>query len=303
MATARRSPGRAVAAAALLLAACASGAAVGPARAASELPRVASIYACTDQLLVQLADRAQIVSVSHLAVDPSFSVVAEQAEGLRLNHGQVEEILPRDPDLVLAGAYSAPATVSLLRRLGVRVLELPVAHTLDDIRANIRTVAEAIGRPAEGERLIAHFDAALPPAADPGRNDAPVAALYWANSYSSGRNTLAAAILRRAGLRNLGTRLGLSGNGALPLEVLLRHDPDLLVTGRRREGQALAETVLRHPALDRAFAAARQVTLPGKLWVCGTPATARAVQRLHAAAERLRNDRARHSALAAGGQR
>jgi iron complex transport system substrate-binding protein len=44
--------------------------------------QVASLNLCTDQLLLALADRAQIASLSRLARDPPVSFLAGQAEGL-----------------------------------------------------------------------------------------------------------------------------------------------------------------------------------------------------------------------------
>ena len=107
---------------------------------------------------VALADRAHIASIGYLAVDANASALAEAARGLDINHGLAEEIIPLEPDLVLAGSLTTRPTVFLLRRLGYRVVELPVASTFDDIRANIRTVAEAIGERERGESIVASFD-------------------------------------------------------------------------------------------------------------------------------------------------
>ena len=81
---------------------------------------------CTDQLLLLLAPRERIVSLSHLVADPVHSPLAAQAQGLHLNHGQAEELLPRQPDLVLGGQFSATLASNLLQRFGLPVLRLGV---------------------------------------------------------------------------------------------------------------------------------------------------------------------------------
>lgn len=260
--------------------------------AAAEPMRIVSTNVCADQLLLLLADRSRITSVTYLAVDPHTSVMAAEAAGLDLNAGRAEEIVALDPDLVLAGAFTARPGIFLLRRLGYRVVELPVVSTFDDIRRNIRTVAEAVGRPDRGETLIEALARDLPPERAPGDAPAPVAALYWANSFSSGHGTLADAVVRRAGFRNLAAELGLSGSARLPLEVLLAAEPDILVIGEGRAGAALAAEPLRHPALARRFAGHRTAHIPDNLWVCGTPAVAEAVRRLAALRERPASPRA-----------
>lgn len=242
--------------------------------------RIVSMNLCTDQLVMLLAERERIASVSYLAVDPQSSALAEAAADLRLNHGLTEEILPLEPDLILAGAFTTRPSVFLLRKLGLPVTELPVANNLDDIRRNIRSVAAALGERARGEELIAAMDARLPePPAAPEDHRA-LAALYWANGYTSGDGTLADASVQAAGFRNLGRELGMTGTGQLPLEALLAADPAMLVTGRKRQGPALANEIFRHPALKRAFAGKPNVSVPDHLWVCGTPFVAEAVARL-----------------------
>ena len=132
------------------------------AAAAAERPeRIVSMNLCTDQLLMLLVDRARIASVSYLSAEPRSSVLAAQTRGLHLNHGLAEEILPLRPDLVIAGTFTTRPTVFLLRKLGYPVVDMPVANGLDDIRANIRRLAAAVGETARGDGMIADFDARL----------------------------------------------------------------------------------------------------------------------------------------------
>ena len=252
-----------------------------PASALAERPaRIVSMNLCTDQLLMLLADRERIASVSYLSARPDASAMAQQTEGLHLNHGLAEQILPLEPDLVIAGTFTTRPTVFLLRKLGYRVFEMPVASSLDDIRANIRRLAAAIGESARGETLIAAFDnrlAALQTSSDEKR---PLTALYWANSMTSGKGTLAEAITAAAGLRNLAVELGLAGSWQLPLETLLAAGPDALVMGRMRKEPALANETFRHPALQQGFSDRPSLRIENRYWICGTPFVAGAVERL-----------------------
>ncbi len=252
--------------------------AVTPAWAKPE--RIVSMNLCTDQLVMMLADRDRIASVSYLAANPQASALADETDGLTLNHGLAEEILPMEPDLVLAGSFTTRPTVALLRRFGFSIVELPVASSLDDIRANIRTIAEAIGEVSRGEAMIAEFDRTLQqlPAAE--SLPPPLAVMYWANGFTSGKGTLANAAVEAAGFRTLGRAMELTGTAQLPLETLLNADPDVLIVGRQREDPALANEVFRHPALARVFDDRPMISVPDYLWICGTPFVAQAVARL-----------------------
>lgn len=246
--------------------------------------RIVSMNLCTDQLAILLADPENIASVSYLAVDAQASGLAREAERFPINHGLTEEVLPLDPDLVLAGSFTTRPTVFLLRRLGYSVVEMPAASSLEDVRTNIRTVADAVGEPERGEVMIAEMDRKLAAhALLPTGGVQPLAALYWANGYSSGEGTLANAAVAAAGFRTLGTALGFKGTSQLPLETLLTTDPDLLIVGRERDGEALATELLKHPALKQAFATRPRVSVPDHLWICGTPLVVDAIARLAAA--------------------
>ncbi|MFJ5486682.1 ABC transporter substrate-binding protein, partial [Hansschlegelia beijingensis] len=129
--------------------------------AAAAPSRVVSINLCTDELLIQLADRAQVASVSWLSTVSAGSNVAERVKDVPQNRGFAEEVVAARPDLVLAGRYTARAAVSVLRRVGVSVVDADAPRTLDGVRAEIRRVAEAVGHPNRGEAMIAELDRRL----------------------------------------------------------------------------------------------------------------------------------------------
>lgn len=243
--------------------------------AAAERPaRVASLNLCTDQLLVRLLDAERIASVSFLAADPTYSAVAEAAAALPLNHGRAEEILRQEPDLVLAAPYGARATVALLRRLGVSVLEVPLPASLDDARANIRTVAEALGEPERGEALVAELTSSVEEnrdhAVDP--RSRPSAIVYEANGITLGRGGLSDDVLNAAGLRNVAAEMGIFGPAPLSMERVMMARPDVLVLqddGRGAPAQATA--MLRHPAMAWLRENTESVIVPRALWSCGGP--------------------------------
>lgn len=255
--------------------------------------RIVSLNLCTDQLVLLMADRTRIASLSFLVADPYSSTMPDAATGLYLNHGFVEEILPLKPDIVLAATFTARSTVSLLRRLGYRVEEIPPDISFDDVRSNIRRVADLIGEPERGAQLIADLDREL--SAIPGPSEPrPTVALYWANGYSSGAGTLADTVVQLAGFRNLAAASGAQGTIQLPLETLLSSQVDLLVLGSQRRGNALAYASARHPALRVAFAKMEHSGVADDMWVCGLPSIATAIAKLAARREVLTPHQAKH---------
>lgn len=247
---------------------------ITPAMAAPPL-RVVSMNLCTDQLAMQLAAPGQLVSVSRLTADPLSSLMADQAAGYALNDGQAEQVYLMQPDLVIAGTYTARPAVEMLQRLGVRVVSLPPAQSVQDVRAGITQMGDLLGHPAQAARLLAQFDADM--AALPGSRGV-VATGYAANGYTPGRDSLSGDVMRAAGLDLLADRLGMPAGGQVPLELLVLAAPDLIVTGTRYPAASRAEEVLDHPA----FAAipAKRTPVPDRDWLCGLPQIAHVAERL-----------------------
>lgn len=251
----------------------------------AEAPRrVVSTNVCVDQLVLLLADPEQIAGLSYAAANPAQSWLAERAQGYPLTYGRAEEILPLEPDLVLAGAFTARAGVAILRDLGYRVVDVPDALTLEDIRAAIAQVAEALGHPERGAALIATFDARLAAAAPaPGDARRPRVAFLSLGLYTNGAGTLVDAIFQAAGLDNAARGWGIDFIGPVTLETLVLDPPDAFVMGLESgTDPSLSAEVLDHPAI-RALAATRpRLEIPGRAWVCGAPVVAEVVERLGA---------------------
>ena len=269
---------------ALLCAAPAVARADGP--AADAPARVVSMNLCTDQLAMLMAADGQLLSVSHIAFDPLASPMVEEAGRHARNHGQAEEIFAMQPDLVLAGVYSDPYTVGLLRRLGVEVVQFPLETDFDGIRSNILKMGDVLGQEAAARRVVAQFDTDLA-ALRPVDGARPSALLHYANNYTSGDKSLAHQILLAAGLVNATTEAGITAAGSVPLERLVMLLPDLVISGQPYPGASRAEEVLRHPALRDLQQRQSGATLADAEWVCGTPFVLRAVARLVDIRERM----------------
>jgi iron complex transport system substrate-binding protein len=290
--------------AAAILAATAAG--LHPAFGDEPSQRIVSLNLCTDQLVMMLAGPERIAAVSHLARDPKLSVLAGTASLLPIINGQAEEVFLLKPDLVVSGSYHIRATVDILKRLGLKVEEFPAANSFADIRTNVRRMGRLLGESEKAEALIAKLDARLQRIAARRRQRTALAALFYANSYTSGKDTLASEVVELAGFDNLASRLGLTGTGELPLEILVMEQPDLVVTGLSYRAPALAQEVFSHPALSYLEKTSGKTAVAENLWICGTPLTVEAVEALAVARDQLpsrtafvRGDNTDHSRVVA----
>jgi iron complex transport system substrate-binding protein len=255
-------------------------------RAAGIPRRIVSLNLCTDELVLRLADRANIASITWLSKDRISANVVDLAADLPVNHGLAEEIIPLDPDLVVAGTFTARTAVAMLKATRFPVTEFGVAHSLADVRSGIRKMAALVGEPARGEALVASFDGRLAEIGTPAPGRRPTALVFNANGFTVGAGTLVDDIMTRAGLDNVAAHMKLGNYSQLPLEIAVRSDVDILIISARRDGPpSLATALLDHPVLSKLGPKTHIVVLPTNLWSCGGPEVAEAIARLRAAAQ------------------
>jgi iron complex transport system substrate-binding protein len=248
--------------------------------------RVVSMNLCTDQLASLVARDDQLYSISYLSLRRDVSPMYADAGGYRINYGRAEEIFLMRPDVVLSGAFSKPTTVSMLRRLGIRVELFEPAASFAGIQAAIVKMGRVLGRREAAAQVLSAFNKEV---AELARQPAlgKRAAMYYANSYTSGGETLAAEIVKRAGLENLGSQLGFTGTVKLPLEVLVMGRPDLIVGGRgMTKAKSRSFEIVNHPAVRALTRNHAALVLSDQYWICGTPFTLRAVKNLAATARK-----------------
>ena len=250
--------------------------------------RIVSMNVCTDQLLLGLVDRDRIASLSYIAADARTSGIADDVDGIRLNRGIAEEIVALKPDLVVTGQFGFRPTVGMLRRLGITVLELPMAETLAEVAENIRTLGAALGVEAHAGELAAAFEQRLDQLSYGGGGDRPLFVNYDANGWTTGQTGLLADIVHRAGLATPGDRLGFEPSKRITLEALVLLRPALIDLGYAWDDPpALASEHHRHPALRAVLATARAVDVPDSAWLCGTPRSLGALEQLRAVRDEI----------------
>jgi iron complex transport system substrate-binding protein len=241
-----------------------------PAGPLAELPSVASINLCTDQLVLSLAEPEQILTLSWLSADPEESMLADRASAFPLNYGSAEELIGFGAEVVLAGTETSPFTRALLRRLGSDVVEIAPASSLDEVERNLRAVGAAIGRTARAESVIAAMRARIE-SIRARRADRPLSAVVVrAGGFTVGRDTLANELIGLAGLEN--TVADLDRWGSLSIETLLTTNPEVVVLTTYRSGEAsLANSFFSHPALASIATSGKRVEVPARYFACGAP--------------------------------
>jgi iron complex transport system substrate-binding protein len=258
-------------------------------------PTYVSLNMCTDQLLLDLAERSRIVGLSPFARDAVRSWAAVTVGDIPVLSGTAEEVMLIRPSLVLAGRFTKRATRDFIRVRGIPLQELDPVRSLAQVREQMLLVGRLVGGEGKARQRVAELDAAIArlraSASRQHLRVLPLARRGWV----AGRESLMTELLATAGLTNAAADAGLR-SGFLSLEAVVKLRPDAVLVSRnddRAEDQGRA--ILLHPAIQSLFPPERRIVLPESLTVCGGPMLIDAMEKLAAQLERLSpRDAARH---------
>jgi iron complex transport system substrate-binding protein len=256
---------------------------------AADLPRVASMNVCTDQLLITLADPGQILGLSRYSRDRFQSWAASDARHFRILSGGAEDILMLRPDVVVAGLFDKRSTRELLKAHGLHLAEFAVPRNLDEAKAQIRRMGDIVGHPDRATMEIARIDDAISRArravAGKRYSVVPLSRRGWV----SGTDSLVSSLLAETGLFNAAGDLGVTSGGYASLEAIVNLKPDFIVVseaGDHAEDEGSA--FLLHPALERFYPPEKRIVIPEQLTVCGGVMLADALDLLVAELQRIK---------------
>jgi iron complex transport system substrate-binding protein len=245
---------------------------------AAKPQRIASLNLCLDALLLKLVEPARINSLTYISGNPQFSPFAKQAQQFHLNRGLAEDLVPRNPDLILAGDFGAGDAKVLLKQLGFRVETLSLPRTLADISSHIRRFGELTGSQDSAEKMVQELEAQLT-RLDTNPHTLIPAFWYSSNSYVVGSDTLENELMTRAGFHNLALDKNISGISQLDIEDLILAQPKvIIVEASDVQAFSLAQEYVQHPALRKNTM--QIIKLPATLSVCIAPIAADVIENL-----------------------
>lgn len=251
---------------------------VQDARADGPPKRIVSFNLCADQLLLALADPAQIAGLSPYAVNPVLSVMTDKATAFPRLDWDAESVVNLAPDLVLGGPSHRPIH-AMLSAMGIRVVDVELIRNLADARRQAIEVGKLVGHPERGEALARELEQAEARLASVALKPPLTAQVIQREGYREGPASLASGMLSIAGLRapdrqpsGAGGFMSAEQGGFVSLEHLLTAGPDVLVLqDPPSEAHDQGALFITHPALLARYGANRRIDLPERYTLCGGP--------------------------------
>jgi iron complex transport system substrate-binding protein len=241
---------------------------------------IASLNLCLDALLLKLVEPERINSLTYLSANSQFSPFAEQAKKFHLNRGLAEDLVPRNPDLIVAGDFGAADAKTLLSQLGFRVETLSLPQTLEDITQHIRKLGVLTGSQVKAEAMAIQLEKQIA-RLDAAKQQQKLIPAFWysSNGVVVGAHTLENELMTRAGFHNLALDKNISGFAQIDLEDLILASPQvIIVEASDVPSFSLAQEYVQHPVLSKNNV--KILTLPATLSVCIAPIAADVIENL-----------------------
>lgn len=208
---------------AILLLACA-----GPVLASL---RVVSLAPSLSEIVIELGSADLLVGVLNAGERPA--AVADVPSVGRYGQLDMERLLSLKPDLLLLWPGSiGPAQRDQLKRLNIPTY-VAEPHNLEQLSAQIETIAAQLGRPERGTKLAADLRQKLDDLRQRYRRDTPLKVFYqvWDKPlYTVGGGQIISDALEVCGAHNVFADLSLPAP-QVSVEAVLQRNPEVILAG------------------------------------------------------------------------
>ena len=250
---------------------------------AAEPQRIVSVGGAVTEILYALGEGERIAAVDTTSLYPPEAKAHPNVGYIRAL--SAEGVLSLSPDMILMEAGAGPAdAVALIDGAGVPVVHVPAGHDAGALAEKVRTVAAAVGRGTEGERLATAMTADLSKLkadlAGIGQRQRVLFILSMADGrpMAAGSGTAADSMIGLAGADNV--LADMQGYKALSWEAAAALQPDVVLMMDRGGAAHDTSAAVALPALAETPAGRNKVVITmDALYLLGfgprTPAAAR----------------------------
>jgi len=246
----------ALVAAATLLAACGDDDVTTSATTTTAAPdapdRIVSMSPTSTEMLFAIGAGDQVVAVDDYSNYPEEAPITD----LSAYEPNVEAITTYEPDLVVLSDGGGELAASL-EQIGIEVLALPAATTLDDAYEQIAQLGDVTGHGEEADEVIADMRADLAElVAEVPERATPLTYFHELDNtlYSVTSETFIGEVYALAGLQNVADPADADGQSGgypqLSAEFLVEADPDLVFLADTKCCQQTSETFGARPGFE-----------------------------------------------------
>lgn len=226
----------------------------------SKPKRIVSLTLGTDELVLDLVEAERVLAVTSLADDEGISHVVDKSKSI---HNKIkgvpsaEQIIALEPDLVLIADWWSLNILDSLREMKVPVYVYKTPYNVEEIKASVRELAGVLGAEQRGQEIIGEMS-----------KDLKNTQNYLANKRTTGnkrilvlsnhgiigtRGSLFADMCRIARVENTLADLNISQGNTVSKEMILKHNPDMLLLTSWSNGGMQGPSELKEMLADESL--------------------------------------------------
>ncbi len=125
--------------------------------------RVITTHFHLDTMVLGIVPPQRMAAISQTAFDPNVSYMVQEAEPIqqRMQEISLEKVVSLQPDLIIARETTGAEKVQSFREMGIPVFVVKAANSVDEVKDNIHSLAQVLGEPTSGEKIIEKMDRQL----------------------------------------------------------------------------------------------------------------------------------------------
>lgn len=257
------------------------------AHAQNKLPTVMSLDYCSDQYVLSLADREQIIALSEAAED-LYSYHRERAKGIAKSGSTIAEVVMAKPDIAIQTYTAAARMGEITQRVGVKLLNTNYGRDVDTMFENMAIIAQTIGQQGKADILISDYRKRLTNISNSAKSNLKVAYLT-PGGFTAGAGTFVDDIIKLSGFDTYASAHNYQGWLPLPLEDMIMGPPDVIITSFYDSNMTNQSrwSLGRHDHLLNMMENIPTIHLPGALMACDGLFLIEAAEQIRAQARKL----------------
>lgn len=197
--------------------------------------RIITLSMSTDEIVLGLVKTDKLIAINYLLDDPTSSNIVPLAKKIptKIKQPSAEEIFAMKPDLVIIPDWNNIEIADSLRDMGIKVLVVPGAKDISQVKQTVQLIADALGEHDKGQKLISLMDdklAEIKTKVDtiPPHNHKKIVLISLMTTYGGIGSSFDDAC-KYAGVINGLDTIGIHNGQALTKESLVQINPDILL--------------------------------------------------------------------------
>ncbi|MDG1708036.1 MAG: ABC transporter substrate-binding protein [Emcibacteraceae bacterium] len=234
----------------------------------AEKPKIVSLDYCSDQFVLYLADKEQILALSKASED-IISYYRDRAKGIPKTNSSIEEVIMLKPEVAVQTYNAATHMGEMTKRTGISLISTYYGSDPETVYKNIMMVGKAVDQKERALEFNQNYKKRLEAIKNVPRSTLKVAYITPSGTIA-GVGTSVDDIIKLAGFTSYAEVKGFNGWLSLPVENLVMDPPDIFITGYFEEGAVTQSnwSLSRHDYLFEMMEKIPTINIPSSMMSC-----------------------------------